>query len=115
MEHPPTAPADHAEDFSHRYAEALDILAGQAMMDLGIADDQIGARDSDRESEHHCFFPSDREGGTVSPAGQITLDSGLVNPDLLANYDETTQRLWQRTRIHDRAQAIIAHELAEAE
>jgi hypothetical protein len=113
---PPTDPADHAEDFSRRYAEDLDIVAGQAMMDLGIPDNKMGARDPDRNREPHSFFPSDRTGGSVSPAGQITLDSGLMNPDLLAvGYDEATQEMWRRTRIGDRAQAIIAHELAEHE
>jgi hypothetical protein len=115
-EKPPSDPADHAEDFSHRYAQELDIVAGQAMMDLGIPDNRMGARDPDRRSEHHSFFPSERTGGGVSPAGQITLDSGLMNPDLMAaTYDEETQKMWRRTRIKDRAQAIIAHELAEHE
>jgi hypothetical protein len=113
---PPSDPADHAEDFSRRYAEDLDIVAGQTMIDLGIPNNKMGARDHARRSEIHSFFPGDREGGTVSHAGQITLDSGLMNPDLLANgYDEVTQKAWQRTRIGDRAQAIIAHELAEHE
>jgi hypothetical protein len=116
IETPPTDPADHAQDFSRRYAEDRDIVAGQAMMDLGIPDNQMGARDHTRHSEIHSFFPGDREGGTVSVAGQITLDSGLMNPDLLAvGYDEAAQTAWQRTRIGDRAQAIIAHELAEHE
>ena len=116
IEKPPADPADHAEDFSRRYAEDLDIVAGQAMMDLGIPDDQMGARDPDRNRELHSFFPSERTGGGVSPAGQITLDSGLMNPDLLAaGYDEATQETWRRTRLGDRAQAIIAHELAEHE
>jgi hypothetical protein len=114
-EKPPEDPADHAEDFSRRYSEDLDILAGQAMMDLGIPDKQMGARDATRNSERHSFFPGDREGGTVSPAGQITLDSGLMNLDLLANYDEATQELWRHTRIANRAGAIIMHELAEHE
>ncbi len=112
-EKPPIDPADHAEDFSRRYAEDLDIVAGQAMMDLGIPNDKMGAHDHTRKSEIHSFFPGDREGGTVSHAGQITLDSGLMNPDLLANYDDETKIAWRRTRINDRAQAIIAHELAE--
>ena len=86
------------------------------MMDLGIPDNQMVARDPDRNGEPHSFFPGDGEGGTVSPAGQITLDSGLMNPDLLATgYDQATQELWRHTRIRDRAQAVIAHELAEAE
>jgi len=116
MDRPPADPAEHAQEFSRRYAEDLDIVAGQAMMDLGIPDDQMGARDSLRNSELHSFFPDDRQGGTVSPAGQITLDSGLMNPDLLAvGYDEGAQTAWRRTRIGDRAQAITAHELAEHE
>jgi len=85
------------------------------MMDLGIPDDQMGARDHTRKSQIHSFFPGDREGGTVSHAGQITLDSGLMNPELLSNYDDETRKMWRRTRIADRAQAIIAHELAEHE
>ena len=113
---PPADPADHAEDFSRRYAEDLDIAAGQAMMDLGIANNQMGARDPDRNREPHSFFPSERTGGSVSPAGQVTLDSGLMNPDLLADaYDEQAGKAWQHTRIGDRALAIIAHELAEHE
>jgi hypothetical protein len=96
---PPADPADHAEDSSHRYAEALDIVAGQAMTDLGIPDDQMGARDPDRNRELHRFFPSEGTGGSVSPAGQITLDSGLMNPDVLAvGYDEDTRKKWQRTK-----------------
>ncbi len=113
---PPSDPADHAEDFSRRYAEDLDIVAGQAMMDLGIPDDQMGERDHARGSQIYSFFPGDRQGGTVSHAGQVTLDSGLMNPDLLKNgYDEVAQRAWQHTRIGDRTRAIIAHELAEHE
>lgn len=112
---PPLDPTDHAADFARRYAEDLDIVAGQAMMDLGLTNHQMGARDHTRGGEHHAFHPGDREGGTVSPAGQITLDSGLMNPELLAGYDAAAQYQWQHTRIGDRAQAIIAHELAEAE
>ncbi len=41
MERPPTDSAEHAEDFSRRYADDLDILAGQVMMDLDIPDDQM--------------------------------------------------------------------------
>ncbi len=93
---PPTDPAEHAEDFSRRYAEDLEIVAGQAMMDLGIPNSQMGERDHTRRSQIHSFFPSDRQGGTVSHAGQVTLDSGLMNPDLLKDgYDEHAQQAWQ--------------------
>lgn len=43
------------------------------------------------------------------------MDSGLLNPDLLRRYDERAQRVWRRTKLKDRAQTIVAHELAEVE
>jgi hypothetical protein len=46
---------------------------------LGVTDDRMGARDPDRNRELHGFFPGEHTGGSVAPAGQITLDSGL-NP-----------------------------------
>jgi hypothetical protein len=82
-------------------------------MDLGIPDDQLGVRDHARNSQIHSFFPGDRQRGNVPQVEQITLDSGLMNPELLWNYDEETRNLWRRTRVADWAQAIIAHELAE--
>ncbi len=90
LEKPPEDPGDHAEDFSRRYAVDLEIVAGRAMLELRITNFQIGAKDAERGREHHCFFPQDREGGTVSLAGQVTLDSGLMNPQLVQNYDEVT-------------------------
>ena len=115
-ERPPSDTAEHGEDFSRRYAEDLEIVAGQAMMDLGIAERQMGQRDHARASKTYSFFAGDRQGGTVSHAGQVTLDSGLMNPDLLKDgYDQEAQRAWRRARIGNLAQAIIAHEIAEHE
>ena len=106
--------AEHAADFAYRYAEDLDIAAGEQMLKLGLADDQMGARDPERGLEHHVFFPSEREGGTVTRTGQVTIDSGVMNPALLAiGYDAQAQVAWRHTRLPDRIQAVIAHELAE--
>ncbi len=44
-EKPPPDPADHAEDFSRRYAQELDIAAGQVLTDLGIDPKRLGATD----------------------------------------------------------------------
>jgi hypothetical protein len=113
---PPTDPAEHAVDFAWRYAEDLDIVAGQAMMDLNLTRHQMGARDPHRPGEHHCFHPEDRTGGSVSHAGQITIDSGIMNPHLLdAGFDEDTRKLWRRTKLRPRTEAILTHELAEHE
>ena len=113
---PPIDPADHAEDFSRRYADELDIAAGQVMIDLGIPNNQMGARDPDRNSEHHSFFPTERTGGGISPAGQITVDSAVMNLDAMDDpYGTDCGKLWRRSKLPDRIQAIIAHEHAEHE
>ena len=113
---PPPHPADHAEDFSRRYAEGLDIAAGQIMMDLGLTSNQMGARDAERGGEHHSFFPGERTAGGLSPAGQVTLDSGIMNPAVMDEpYGAECGQLWRKSRLRDRMQAIVAHEVAEHE
>ena len=81
-EKPPSDPADHAEQHCRQYSEELDIFAGQVMLDLGLSNHQVGADHPERGLEHHCFFPQDRTGGSVNTVGQVTLDSGLFNPEL---------------------------------
>jgi hypothetical protein len=116
MDKPSDDIAEHAIDFSRRYAEDLDIAVGQVMMDLNLTDDQMGARDPDRDSEHHVFFPEDNTGGGVSPAGQITVDSGMMNLDGMDGpYGEEAGKIWRKSKLPDRIQAIIAHERAEYE
>lgn len=113
---PPANPADHAVDFSRRYAEDLEIATGQVMLDLGLAEGQMGLRDPDRNREHHTFFPDERDCGGVSPTGQVNLDSGIMNPDVLEGpYGRACGRLWRISRLRDRMEAAIAHEVAEHE
>ena len=87
------------------------------MLDLGIPPDKIGASDPDHGFRHAAFHPGDRTGGSVTPDGRITVESGVVNPDLLArDYDADTVKRWRLTRLTrlgDRLQAIAIHEEAE--
>jgi hypothetical protein len=116
MEKPPTDPADHAEDFSWRYAEDLEIDVGQAMIDLGLDGDEMGVRDPVRGLERHTFIPHEGDCGSVNHLGQINVDSGVMNPAVMdAPYGEACGKLWRRARLLDRIQAIIAHERAEHE
>jgi hypothetical protein len=46
------------------------------MMDFGLTRHQMGVLDPSRPGEHHSFHPDDRTGGSVSHAGQVTIDSG---------------------------------------
>jgi len=44
----PDDPADHAEDFSHRWADRLDQYIAERMVQLGIPPEQIGSSDYER-------------------------------------------------------------------
>jgi hypothetical protein len=113
---PPAGPADHAQDFARRYADELEIATGEVMLQLGLSNDEMGLRDPSRRLEHHTFFPSERTCGGVSPLGQINLDSGVMNPQVMDDiYGEACGKIWRKTRLRDRLMAVIAHEKAEKE
>jgi hypothetical protein len=107
-------PADHAEDFAIRYAEPLDWRAGIRMEELGISRDRIGSNDHLHGLLGRAFNPFEREGGGINHAGQVNIDSGMLNPELLTeDYGTKAGRLWARSRLRDRQDAPIAHEDAE--
>ena len=109
-EHPPTDPADHAEDFAHRYEFPLDAYCAVRMQELGIPEHLQGADDL-RENMRWCAFdPAGREGGNIS--GGITVNSGVLNPELLKG--EKGGRIWPKARLRDRIDAVIAHEYEES-
>jgi hypothetical protein len=115
-EKPPSDPADHAEDFSGRYAIDLEIAVGEVMLELGLSDHEMGSRDPSRGLEHHTFYPQEGDCGSVNRLGQINIDSGVMNPAAMDGpFSEACGKVWRKTRLKDRIQAIIAHERAEHE
>lgn len=110
----PFDPADHAEDFAHRYAEPLDWLAGIHLKERGIPKERIGSNDHDHGLAGAAFNPFERHGGCITCAGQVNLDSGSFNPDLLTNdYGKKAGKLWAGSRLRDRWDALTAHEDTE--
>jgi hypothetical protein len=107
---PPPDPADHAEDFARRYAQDMDYLTGDRMAELGIPTDQIGSREPGKG--HATYIPHERTGGGNDPAGGLTLDSGVFNPELLGTLPGNKE--WAKARLRDRVDAAIAHEHEEA-
>ena len=95
---PPPDPADHAEDFSHRYAQEMDYLTGDRMTELGIPTNKIGSRVPGQGRA--TFIPHERSGGGNDPAGGLTLDSGVFNPDLLGTLPGNQE--WAKARLRDR-------------
>ena len=113
---PPPDPVDHATDFSHRYADDLEIAVGEVMLDLGLSNQEMGSRDPSRGLEHHTFYPQEGDCGSVNRLGQINVDSGIMNSAARDEpYGQECGNLWRKTRLKDRIQAVIAHERAEHE
>jgi hypothetical protein len=109
-------PADHAEDFAHRWADGLDRYVATRMDELGIPTERIGSSDLLRGVAWRAFFPHERDGGGVATGGRINVDSGVLNPEFNAErIGPRAQALWERSRLRDRIAATIAHEFEEAE
>jgi hypothetical protein len=106
----PTDPADHAQDFSGRWADRLDEYCTIRMDELGIPNEKNGEQDPNHPQTWRAFVPEERTGGYTSRG--ITVDSGVLNPELLKG--KKGGRIWPRARLRDRIDAIVAHEWAES-
>ncbi|MFO0950757.1 MAG: hypothetical protein U0835_06295 [Isosphaeraceae bacterium] len=107
---PPQDMADHAQDFARRYAFPLDAYCALRMQELGIPEDLQGADDLRKGMKWCAFDPEGREGGQISKG--ITVNSGVLNLELLRG--SSGSRLWARSRLRDRIDAVIAHEFEES-
>jgi hypothetical protein len=105
-------PADHARDFSERYAGPINIEVEDRMVQLGIDPLKIGW--ADVVDVHRAFYPEEKECGNISPDGRITVGSGVFNFDMLkAKYGQEASRLFAESRLKDRLDAVVAHEYEE--
>jgi hypothetical protein len=107
-------PAAHARDFAHRYAHDIDLAVAERMSELGLREDQIGMPDKDHGIQWAAFHPHATIGGSYAPDGRLIVDSGVFNLDLLRkDYDQEAATLFERSRLRDRLDSIIAHEYEE--
>ncbi len=107
---PPSDPAEHAEDFALRWVDRLDEYCAIRMEELGIPQHFQGADDLRKNMRWCAFDAHGREGGNIT--GGITVNSGVLNPELLKG--ERGGRIWSKARLRDRIDAIIAHEYEES-
>jgi len=110
----PADPAEHASQFAIEYADFLERYVEGRMHALDIPDDRIGFSDRLHGVPWRVFFPHETTGGGFMGV-RIGVDSGVFNPELLAKpYGPEASDLWAKSRLRDRIDAIIAHELEEA-
>ena len=111
----PADPAEHAVQFAHTWADRLEHHVEGRMHALDIPEHQIGASDLEHGVPWRVFFPHDAPGGGNVPGGRITVDSGVLNPELNAEkYGPRYASLWKKARLRDRIDSIIVHEYEEA-
>jgi hypothetical protein len=107
----PADPSEHAVQFAQDWYDRLESHSRRRMRELEIPDHRIGAYDIDFDFRHAAFFPKERPGGAHSPGARINLNSGILNPALLApKAGPEVATLWAKGRLRDRMDAIIAHE-----
>ena len=105
----PANPAEHAEEFAHRWRDKLEQHCTIRMDELGIQKDMNGEPGYDGDGRWIAFDPYGRKGGNNTTG--VVVDSGVLNPDLLKG--QKGERLFPLTRLRDRIDAIIAHEYEE--
>jgi hypothetical protein len=107
-------PAAHARDFAERYATELDYAVSQRMIELGIPDDRIGTRNFGYGPPRLAFQPFGVDGGHIESNGEILVDSGLLNDELLTDkYGKKAAAFFKDSSLRHRLDAIIAHEYEE--
>ena len=103
-------PAEHAQDFAHRYAVPLDLYSSIRMQELGIPEDRIGSSDHDHGIALCAFNPHERTAGGLATGGRITVDSGVLNPEQMSYLEPPAPEACRHARLRDRIDAAIAHE-----
>ena len=84
-----------------------------ACSSLDVPEHQIGLPDASRGLSWALFHPNGTTGGSVIGDG-IAVNSGVLNPELLTErYGPGVGTTWAKSRLRDRIDAVIAHEIAE--
>ena len=110
----PADPALHARRFANEYADRLENYVEGRMHALDVAGEQIGLPDLSRGLPWAVFHPNGVTGGSVI-GEKIAVNSGVLNPELLdERYGPVVGKTWAKSRLRDRIDAVIAHELAES-
>lgn len=105
----PTDKATHARRVAREWRDVAEIYVERRMRELGIPKDKIGADAPRAGKPWRAFDPDEATGGSMSTGNVV--DSGVLNPDLLKG--KKGGRVWAKTTLRDRIDAIIAHEWAE--
>jgi hypothetical protein len=107
--------AEHARQVAREWQDVAEAYVQKRMKELGIPDDEIGAPDDRRGGEKRAFLPDETIGGSNGTGWRLFVDRGVLNPELnAAAIGPEASRLWAKSRLRDRIDAVTAHEHLEA-
>lgn len=109
----PADPAEHAARFAREWADVAESYAKRRMRELGLQEDRIGSNDHKHGLSQAAFNPYEGIGGSVGTIGEINLDSGVLNPDLMRKYGTEAGDAWEHASLKTRCDTAIAHEYEE--
>jgi hypothetical protein len=90
--------------------DRLDEYCALRMQELGIPEHKLGADDLRKNMTWCAFDWHGQDGGNIT--GGVTINSGVLNPELLKG--QKGGRIWPHARLRDRIDAIIAREWEES-
>ena len=109
----PADSAEHAAQSSREWQDVLETYAKRRLRELGIPEEQIGSNDHKHGLVQAAFNPYEGIGGSVGTIGEINLDSGVLNPDLMRKYGTEASEAWEHASVRTRCDNAIAHEYEE--
>jgi hypothetical protein len=109
----PADPAEHAIRFAREWEDVAETYVQRRMRELGILEDRIGAIEHAQGGARRAFDPDGRTGGTCDAFGRLYVDSGFLNPDLVAYLGGEANERWHKMSGRNRIDAIISHEEEE--
>ncbi len=106
----------HAKEVAREWEDVAESYIQERMRQLGIPDHQIGAADYQRGGVRRVFLADEAIGGSYGTGRRLFVDSGVLNPELNAEViGSEASKVWAKSRLRDRIEAVIVHEHLEAQ
>jgi hypothetical protein len=112
----PADPTLHAKEVAREWEDVAESYIQERMRQLGIPDHQIGAPDYQRGGVRRVFLADEAIGGSYGTGRRLFVDSGVLNPELNAEViGPEASKVWAKSRLRDRIEAVIVHEHLEGQ
>jgi hypothetical protein len=109
----PADPEEHAVRSAREWQDVAETYIQRRMRELGIPKERRGSNDPKHGLAETAFNPYERIGGSVGTIGEINLNCGVLNPDMMRQYGSEAGDAWEHASVRIRCDTAIAHEYEE--